>query len=273
MIKASSYRRIVPLGSLLALAISTVGVHFVYLELIWPQAEADLALAQEAGQSTVRTLPVILKDVEQEICIILMLWGMYLLAEKSISIIRNRHLFDIDFLHTHTGGESLDARENINQQMEDSFNALRQLPEKFQSTPLIQTLSASIRRFIITRSVHNTSEAIITGVEALAHQMESENAMIRYLIWAIPSIGFIGTVRGIGEALTHADEALSGDIANMASSLGVAFNSTFVALIISIFLMFFLHQLQRIQDSQITEIRSYCEQFLLNRIGKADAEE
>jgi len=265
------YTRIVPLGSLLALAVSTVLVHFLYLEVIWPQAEADLALAREGGQSTVRTLPVILKDIEQEICIILMLWSTYLIAEKSMSIIRYRYLFQVDFLHTHSGGESLDAQGNIDRQMEDSFNALGQLPEKIQSTPLIQTLSASIRRFIITRSVHNTSEAIITGVEALAHQTESENAMVRYLIWAIPSIGFIGTVRGIGEALAHADEALAGDIANMASSLGVAFNSTFVALIISIFLMFFLHQLQRIQDGQITEIRSYCEQFLLNRIGKADA--
>ncbi|MCY4275613.1 MAG: MotA/TolQ/ExbB proton channel family protein [Gammaproteobacteria bacterium] len=273
MIKASEYKRILPLGSLLALAISTVVVHFIYLEIIWPQAETDLALAQEAGQSTVRTLAVILKDIEQEICIILMLWGMYLIAEKSLSIIRHRYLFRVDFLNTHSGGESLDVQQDINQEMEKSFHTLKQLPEKIQSTPLIQTLSSSIRRFIITRSVHNTSEAIITGVEALAHQMESENAMIRYLIWAIPSIGFIGTVRGIGEALTHADEALSGDIANIASSLGVAFNSTFVALIISIFLMFFLHQLQRIQDSQITEIRSYCEQFLLNRIGKVDAKE
>lgn len=273
MIKASAYKRFMPLGSLLALAASTVLVHFVYLEVIWPQAEMDLALAQEAGQSTARTLAVILKDIEQEICIILMFWGGYLIAERSMSVLRYRYLFTVDFLHTHSGGESLDVRDDIAQEMEDTFNELRQLPEKLQSTPLIQTLSASIRRFIITNSVHNTSEAIITGIEALAHRMEAENAMIRYLIWAIPSIGFIGTVRGIGEALTHADEALAGDIANMASSLGVAFNSTFVALIISIFLMFFLHQLQRIQDSQITEIQSYCEQFLLNRIGKADAKE
>ena len=68
--------------------------------------------------------------------------------------------------------------------------------------------------------------------------------MVRYIIWAIPSIGFIGTVRGIGEALSQAHIAVQGDIASMTASLGVAFNSTFVALAVSIFLMFFLHQLQ-----------------------------
>ena len=92
--------------------------------------------------------------------------------------------------------------------------------------------------------------------------------MIRYLIWAIPSIGFIGTVRGIGEALAKADQAVQGDITGMTNSLGIAFNSTFVALIISIILMFFLHQLQQLQDGEVLEIREYCETKLLLRISK-----
>ena len=46
-------------------------------------------------------------------------------------------------------------------------------------------------------------------------------------------------MRGIGEALAKADQAVQGDITGMTNSLGVAFNSTFVALIISIILMFF----------------------------------
>ena len=91
--------------------------------------------------------------------------------------------------------------------------------------------------------------------------------MIRYLIWAIPSIGFVGTVRGIGQALSKADEALAGDIAGMTDSLGIAFNSTFVALLISIGLMFMFHQLQRLQDGLVVDTQDYCESFLLNRIS------
>ena len=91
--------------------------------------------------------------------------------------------------------------------------------------------------------------------------------MIRYLIWAIPSIGFVGTVRGFGQALSKADEALAGDIAGMTDSLGIAFNSTFVALLISIGLMFMFHQLQRLQDGLVVDTQDYCESFLLNRIS------
>jgi len=74
-------------------------------------------------------------------------------------------------------------------------------------------------------------------------------------------------VRGIGTALSQADQALAGDIGGMTESLGVAFNSTFVALLISIILMFLLHQLQRLQDSMVTDTQEYCESFLLNRIS------
>ena len=130
-----------------------------------------------------------------------------------------------------------------------------------------------MRRYVITGNVQDTSDAIQAGVEALAVKQEAENSMIRYLIWAIPSIGFLGTVRGIGEALSRAEEALAGDITGMTASLGIAFNSTLVALLISVGLMFLLHQLQRLQDGLVVDTQEYCEVFLLNRISETDSPE
>ena len=153
--------------------------------------------------------------------------------------------------------------------MNQVLDRLEALDEDTKETPLVQTLISSVRRFDITQDVQNTSDAIESGVEALAVKLEAENSMIRYLIWAIPSIGFIGTVRGIGQALSQVDQALAGDIAGMTDSLGVAFNSTLVALIVSIFLMLFLHALQRLQDEVVVNTQAYCETYLLRRISKA----
>ena len=80
--------------------------------------------------------------------------------------------------------------------------------------------------------------------------------MIRYIAWAIPAIGFIGTVRHIGDALLQAHKAVSGDITGVTSSLGIAFNATFVALSLTIVLMFFLHQLQQMQEQLRARHRS-----------------
>ncbi|MCK5778792.1 MAG: MotA/TolQ/ExbB proton channel family protein [Rhodospirillales bacterium] len=252
------------LKSLGALVISIIAVHSAYIGYIRPEANLALEVARAAGQSAPRDLVVILKDYEQEICLILMLWGVFLILGKCYAILKHRYLFNLDLIE-HTAGEKME--------LPSALKTLEELPEDIRSTPLVRTLMASLRRYLITEHVQDTSDAIESGIEALAVKQEAENSMIRYLIWAIPSIGFIGTVRGIGQALSQADQALAGDIAGMTDSLGVAFNSTLVALLISIALMFLLHQLQRLQDGLIVDTQDYCESFLLNRLSAAVSHE
>ena len=80
------------------------------------------------------------------------------------------------------------------------------------------------------------------------------------------SIGFIGTVRGIGEALGQADIAVQGDISGVTQSLGVAFNSTFIALLISIFLMFLVYQLQLMQERLVFDSENYTNDHLIRHM-------
>jgi len=242
----------------LALVVSVIVVHLIYVGYIWPESTQVIEAARAAGQSAPRDLLVILKDWEQEICIIMMLWGTFMILDKCFAILKDRYLFNVDLLD----GAAEDEGDLLTM-----LDTLEKLPDRIRTTPLVRTLAASLRRFLITEDVQNTSETIDANVEALAVKQEAENSMVRYLIWAIPAIGFIGTVRGIGQALSQADQALAGDIAGMTESLGVAFNSTFVALLISVVLMFLLHQLQRLQDSMVTDTQEYCESFLLNRIS------
>lgn len=242
----------------LALVVSIIVVHLIYVGYIWPESTQVIEAARAAGQSAPRDLLVILKDWEQEICIIMMLWGTFMILDKCFAILKDRYLFNVDLLD----GAAEDEGDLLT-----VLYTLEKLPDRIRTTPLVRTLAASLRRFLITEDVQNTSETIDANVEALAVKQEAENSMVRYLIWAIPAIGFIGTVRGIGQALSQADQALAGDIAGMTESLGVAFNSTFVALLISVVLMFLLHQLQRLQDSMVTDTQEYCESFLLNRIS------
>ena len=74
------------------------------------------------------------------------------------------------------------------------------------------------------------------------------------------------TVRGIGEALAQADTAVKGDIAGVTQSLGVAFNSTFIALLISIFLMFLVYQLQLLQERLVYDGQIYVDDKLIRHM-------
>ena len=261
--------------NLVALVVSIIVVHLFYVGYIRPEANELIQLALANGQTAPRDIVVILKDYEQEICLILMLWGAFLIISSYREILKTRYLFSVDFIQLIHDAEKAKAEETEESAHSDKGeldvdriidNLDNQIPKDCQSSPLIQTLRSSLWRYAATRNVQNLSDAIESNLEALSVRQDSENTMIRYLIWAIPSIGFIGTVRGIGQALSQADQALAGDIAGMTDSLGVAFNSTFVALLISIFLMFLFHQLQRLQDSQILDTQAYCEKYLINRI-------
>ena len=73
-------------------------------------------------------------------------------------------------------------------------------------------------------------------------------------------------MRGIGDALGQAHRAVEGDITGVTQSLGVAFNSTFIALVISIILMFFIHQLQLMQDRLVLDTERYVDQWFVRRL-------
>jgi biopolymer transport protein ExbB/TolQ len=90
--------------------------------------------------------------------------------------------------------------------------------------------------------------------------------MIRYIAWAIPSLGFIGTVRGIGLALAQAQKAVEGDISGVTENLGVAFNSTLIALLLGLVLMFLIHQLQLHQERLVIEAEAYVDEHLIQHL-------
>ena len=65
----------------------------------------------------------------------------------------------------------------------------------------------------------------------------------RYLQWLIPGLGFLGTVYGLGEALDSA--VTTDDMPAVITQLGVAFNTTLVALVLSIGLMWYRADVER----------------------------
>ena len=108
--------------------------------------------------------------------------------------------------------------------------------------------------------------------EIAGNDMEADLSLVKYIAWAIPALGFIGTVRGIGEALSQAEKAISGDLTGVVDALGLAFNSTLVALLLSMVLMFLLHLLQGRQDKLILDLQNYCDEHVVAQM-KVPAQE
>ena len=258
----------------LGLIASFIFVGAIYGILIRPGAnKADLAnsFGVDVG-SSFSSFFVILKDYEQQMCLSLFLWGIMILIYKFIllkSEAKTLGLFapesegidaEVELL-----GESLSISRQRAGQLSTEIDSKSELPD-LRNKILPYVMARGLERYHITGSVSEATETIMGRLEVASEQQESELSMLRYLVWAIPSIGFIGTVRGIGVALQRADQALQGDISGVTSALGVAFNSTLVALFISILLMLLIHLLQGGQEGLILRLQTFCREQLIDKL-------
>jgi hypothetical protein len=248
-----------------SLLIAFILVHALYVTLIRPQANAFLE--QEAANAAAnpeyvqqRSFYVVIKDYEQETCFVLMFWAFAILGFKGRVTWSQQKLLDQDLLRL---PEDMPIGP---EDTRDLVTRLRGLPDAMRDYLLPRALLTAVERFGATRNVQDVSNAARDICESEGERMESELSIIRYIAWAIPSVGFIGTVRGIGNALGQAHRAVEGDITGVTTNLGVAFNSTFIALVISIVLMFFIHQLQLMQERLVLDSERYIDHWLIRRL-------
>jgi len=248
-----------------SLVLAFILVHGVYVTLVRPSAEA--VLAEQARQMRAdpdyvqeRSVWVVIKDYEQESIFVLFLWALAIMGAKWGTASRERRLLDRELVLVAEGSRILpeDAREYARQ--------LQAMPETEKRRLLPRALLAALQRFRATRSIQDASAIAREVCDAESDRLDSELAMIRYIAWAIPSIGFIGTVRGIGDALSQAHRAVQGDISGVTESLGTAFNSTFIALLLSLGLMFVLHQLQLRQERLVLDTEGHVDEHLLQHL-------
>jgi len=250
---------------LASLVVALIVVHALYVTVVRPRAEAfsaeqEALAAADPDYVQARSAWVIVRDLEQEACFVLMLWAMAIMASKGLTTARESRLFEADLVPVADGVRILpeDAREYSRH--------IEMLPEGRQRLLLPRVLRTALQRFGATGNIQDAADTAQAVAETESERLQSELSMVRYIAWAIPSIGFIGTVRGIGAALGQAHRAVEGDITGVTRNLGIAFNSTFVALLISIVLMFLLHQLQLRQERLVLDTETYVDAHLIRHL-------
>ena len=104
-----------------------------------------------------------------------------------------------------------------------------------------------------------------SALELIAHRVDLRYALVRYIVWVIPTIGFIGTVIGIAMAMAQINPEQV-DLKALTSSLGVAFYTTLVALVQSAFLVLLMNLVQAREERSVNEAGHYTLRNLINRL-------
>ena len=142
---------------------------------------------------------------------------------------------------------------------------------------LQRLLAGALLQFRNSGSVDQVNSMINVSLELYQHELELRYNMLRYVIWLIPTLGFVGTVLGIAFAMRTAGVMFAGAsiteatlgpemMEQLTGDLGVAFYTTLLALLQSAVLMFAMHVLQGREEGALNRIGQYCLANLSNRL-------
>ncbi|MDA7915740.1 MotA/TolQ/ExbB proton channel family protein [Verrucomicrobia bacterium] len=107
------------------------------------------------------------------------------------------------------------------------------------------------------------------------NQVASSYTMINGLVWAVPVIGFIGTVSGLSVAIGNFSKTLAdaGDLASIKANLqgvtaglSTAFETTFVALILALIIQLSITFMQQKETAFLDECNDYCHSNVIAKL-------
>ena len=200
-------------------------------------------------------------------------WSAALLVDKYRCLSRQTRALALDLLPGSIGLRITPANA-------PAFTSyLRSLPRELAENFLVERVSRALDHFCARADVRETMDQLRSQAERDESVVESSYTMLRVFIWAIPILGFIGTVIGIGASVggfsesvaSAADlEVMKDSIGTVTSGLGVAFDTTLLALVMSIFIMFPTSSLQKAEDDFLARVDDYCRQHLIARLDDTD---
>lgn len=135
---------------------------------------------------------------------------------------------------------------------------------------LQRMVSRCVLQFQSSKSTERANAVLDSSLDLMQHEVDHKYTVLRYLVWVIPTVGFIGTVVGISVALNTAggaddyqDPALLGDLTR---DLGVAFYTTLLALTQSALLVLLQNLTQAREEKALNDAGQYCLDNLINRL-------
>ncbi|MCZ6473046.1 MAG: MotA/TolQ/ExbB proton channel family protein [SAR324 cluster bacterium] len=216
------------------------------------------------------------------------IWSLFLLLFKYVNFrvqVQTQRAFSEPSVQA-VLSQGIYAR-NVDEVMDQLRNALEQLKvKKFEASVMYRRV-AQVLHFIRTVPKKESINDLLNYQSQIdVKKLETGYTLLQVFIWAIPILGFIGTVLGIGESVhefsvfiqtaeggaqfsTQMRTALGG----VTSGLAVAFNTTFLALVLVIPVMVVTSFLQKNEEEILLFVEEFCLEDLLPHLHIMPANE
>jgi len=227
---------------------------------LYPLKAADVRLGHMFWDSAGINFPTTL----------LMFWSFAILGLKSKQLTRQRSAMMMDLLPN-------EISQEITLVSLDKFVAnIQTLPGDARQSILVNRVLRGIEHFRVRKSAAETVTMMESQSAIDASNVVGSYTIIKVFIWAMPILGFIGTVMGVSSAVSGLSATLenASDVSAVTESmkgvfggLGTAFDTTLLALVMSMIVKIPTSALQKREDGLVTIADEYCNENLLRRLN------
>jgi hypothetical protein len=150
--------------------------------------------------------------------------------------------------------------------------AVRRLPTGLQSTYLGRRIAAILEFLCQRGSASDLDDQMRALADNDALALENSYALTRFITWAIPILGFLGTVLGITGAIAGVSpEKLQNDISAVTDGLAEAFDCTALALALTMITMFCSFLVERMELAVLEAVDHHIDRQLAHRFQRTGA--
>jgi hypothetical protein len=182
------------------------------------------------------------------------------LGAKFLQSFLERRAFQVEILPP-WNGKPVPVSEAVNLRA-----GLYRLPPRLQSTFLVQRIRAILDFLCQRGSAAELDDQMRALLDNDVVAMEGSYALTRFITWAIPILGFLGTVLGITDAISGATpEVLEKNLSQVTDGLSYAFDATALALSLTMITMFCSFLVERREQGILEAVDQEVERQLAHR--------
>lgn len=156
-----------------------------------------------------------------------------------------------------TGSDSMPLHDSVATAKQVERNA-QSAPAAWHSTHIARRIREVCSFILGRRSATGLEEHLRYLGELAAGDLHSSYSLVRTVTWAVPILGFLGTVVGITDAIAHlTPEQMETSLDSVTSGLGTAFDTTALSLGWSMVIVFTTLFIERKEQALLADVEEF----------------
>ncbi len=199
-------------------------------------------------------------------------WAVAILYLKLQKLRHQKAAMYLDVLPTDINQEV--SADNVGQFIDHLYG----LPARLRDSMMVNRIRKGLELFEIRQNNGDVTNMLSAQSNIDSARIGGSYALTKVFLWAIPILGFIGTVLGLSQAIGAMDlsnvsdmDKIMGSISNVTSGLGTAFDTTLLGLVLAMFLNFPMNVLAKAEDDNLNNIDAFCNEVLMPRLNDGGA--